>query len=215
MPPVLYSFRRCPYAMRARLAIYQSGVVVELREVLLRDMPASLLSVSPKGTVPVLVLPDGNVIDESWHIVQWALKQNDPENWLGQHECYLNRTSELLEINDGAFKSALDRYKYASRYPEQPAEFYRRQGETFLALLEQRLVTTRYLLSNEATVADIGIFPFIRQFAAVDADWFKAAPYRKLAAWLDNWVTSDLFAGVMKKYRLWQPDDVARFFPDK
>lgn len=213
MPPVLYSFRRCPYAMRVRLAICYSGVAVELREVLLKEMPESLLSVSSKGTVPVLILPGGTVLDESWDIVQWALRHSDPENWLGPNESYLLQTEELLAINDGDFKAALDRYKYADRYPQRSAVDYRNQGEEFLAQLELRLASRSFLLSDVVSVADISIFPFIRQFAAVDPDWFKKSPYQKLGAWLNYWQTSALFAAVMKKYPQWKPGDSAVHFP--
>lgn len=199
--------------MRARLAICYSGVPVELREVLLREIPESLLSVSSKGTVPVLILPGGTVLDESWDIVQWALRQNDPQNWLGQHEGYLQRANELLTINDGSFKAALDRYKYADRYPQHSAAYYRSQGEEFLAQLEDGLARTHFLLSDAMTVADISIFPFIRQFAAVDSGWFEKSPYRKLGAWLNYWQTSALFAAVMKKYPVWKPADTPVYFP--
>jgi glutathione S-transferase len=213
MLPILYSFRRCPYAMRARLAIQYTGVPVELREVVLRDMPASLLAVSPKGTVPVLVLTDGSVIDESWDIVQWALRQNDPDNWLGSNAEYLDEANDLIGTNDGPFKVSLDCYKYADRYPEHSAEFYRSQGEVFLEQLEQRLGKTQFLLSDKPTVADAVIFPFIRQFAAVDRNWFDATKYSLLRTWLDNWLESDLFAAVMKKYPVWKPGDKPVRFP--
>ncbi|MEE9422647.1 MAG: glutathione S-transferase [Gammaproteobacteria bacterium] len=207
MLPILYSFRRCPYAMRARLAINYAGIAVELREVLLRDMPESLIAASPKSTVPVLILPSGEVIDESWDIVLWAIRQNDPDNWLGQDERHLNVVNELIAVNDGAFKAALDRYKYADRFPDHPAEYYRNQGEAFLVQLEERLSKSRFLLGDEKTVADIGIFPFIRQFSAVDQDWFDATPYRLLRAWLENWLAADLFITVMGKYTPWKPGD--------
>lgn len=200
--------------MRARLAVYASGIPVELREVLLREMPASLLAVSSKGTVPVLVIQDGSVLDESWDIVQWALRKNDPQNWMGQNECYLAMANALLVTNDGSFKSALDRYKYSNRFPEHSAEYYRAQGEVFLEQLEERLGETQFLLSTAVTVADIGIFPFIRQFAGVDPDWFTASPYQRLRVWLSYWQASDLFLAVMKKYPAWQPGDTALRFPE-
>ncbi len=198
--PVLYSYRRCPYAMRARMALKYACIEVEIREIALKDKPSHMLQVSPKGTVPVLVLADGKVIDESLDIARWALQQNDPQGWL-MHESLL---ASLLAENDGSFKQALDRYKYAIRFPEHPAEFYRAQGEQFLQKLEGLLSQQAYLCGKKASLADIAIFPFIRQFAAVDAAWFDMAPYPRLQAWLQDWVNSDLFQAVMEKYPLWQ-----------
>ena len=202
--PVLYSFRRCPYAMRARLAIRYSGTAVELREVLLRDMPASLVAISPKRTVPVLVLPNGQVLDESWDIIQWALRQADPDGWTGEGGCYLAAALPLVEENDTCFKADLDHYKYASRYPEHPPAYYRARAEKFLAMLEPRLAATGWLLGETLSVADIAIFPFIRQFAMVDMNWFEQSPYGALRAWLSRLLASDLFLSVMQKYPVWE-----------
>ncbi len=213
MLPILYSFRRCPYAMRARLAIVYSGMQVELREVVLRDMPASLLEVSPRATVPVLVLPDARVIDESRDIMLWALQQHDPEQWLGEAGRYRQAADALLDENDSTFKQHLDHYKYADRYPEHPADYYRSQGEQFLRDLETRLTAQRYLLADRVSLADIGVFPFIRQFAFVDRDWFDRAPYPHLRLWLDSFLASSLFAAIMLKYPVWQPDDRPIVFP--
>jgi glutathione S-transferase len=199
MLPILYSFRRCPYAMRARLALYASGVAVELREVSLRAKPASMLAASPKGSVPVLVLPDGRVIDESWEIMQWALHQHDPEGWLGQDNSFIATASPLIIENDTTFKYHLDRYKYAERYPEYPRSHYRSEAQVFLQQLENRLHMTRFLLGDAMSVADVAIFPFIRQFAAVDKNWFAQAPYPLLQYWLDIFLSSELFDAVIKK----------------
>lgn len=155
--PVLYSFRRCPYAMRARLAIRHAMIKVELREIELRSKPTQMLAASPKGTVPVLVLADGAVIDESLDIMRWALQQNDPGEWL-----QVNDFEALIQTNDSSFKYNLDRYKYADRYPEYPAGFYRQQGELFLAELERRLMRTQYLCGSYFSIADAAIAPFIR-----------------------------------------------------
>ncbi len=182
MHPILYSFRRCPYAMRARLALYVSGVVVEVREIALRNKPENMLIASPKGSVPVLVLPDGQVIDESWDIMQWALRQHDPDNWLGKNETFLEAAKPLMNENDTTFKAALDRYKYSGRYPEHPQFFYRTQGELFLQPLENRLRATNYLLSDALSIADAAIFPFIRQFAEVDQNWFAQSPTLRYVA---------------------------------
>ncbi len=204
---ILYSFRRCPYAMRARMALKQAGLPVELREVDLNAVPAELSAASSKNTVPVLVTPEGEVIDESWDIVLWALRRNDPDNWLGEDECHVIPADQLLEINDFSFKEDLDRYKYFERHPEHPQEYYRARGEEFLEELEEVLVETPYLLGERPTLADIGVFPFIRQFAMVDRDWFDRAPYPRLRAWLDHWLESELFRAVMHKHPVWKPGD--------
>ncbi len=197
--PVLYSYRRCPYAMRARMALQHAGIEVEIREIALREKPKHMLSVSPKGTVPVLILPDGRVIDESLDIMAWALKQNGADDWLTHNPLY----PTLIAENDGSFKRALDQYKYASRFPEQPAENYRQQGELFLARLEALLEQHSYLLGECMTQADVAIFPFIRQFAMVDTDWFATLPYPCLRKWLEALVNSELFHSIMKKYPIW------------
>ena len=204
MVPVLYSFRRCPYAIRARLALHISGIAYELREILLRDKPPAMLAASPKGSVPVLVVPDGQIIDESWDIMQWALQQHDPENWLGDGEGYLIAAMPLVVANDGGFKAALDRYKYADRYPEQPHWCYRSECELFLQQLEARLQVSRYLLGDRLSIADAAIIPFIRQFAAVDHSWFRLSPYPRLRHWSDLLINSPLFDAVMQKFPVWQ-----------
>lgn len=204
MKPILYSFRRCPYAMRARLAVKYSQVIVELREVDLNDIPSALSDISSAQTVPVILESSGNVIDESWDIVKWALKQNDPDGWLGENQCHLNDAEMLVETNDFSFKIDLDHYKYADRHPEYPMEHYRSEGEEFLAELEARLEMNAYLSSSTIALSDIAVFPFIRQFALVDKDWFDSAPYPKLQVWLDSFLASDLFESVMHKYSLWQ-----------
>jgi glutathione S-transferase len=207
MLPILYSFRRCPYAMRARLALYASGVAVELREVTLRDKPSSMLEASPKGSVPVLVLPGGRVIDESWDIMHWALQQHDPDGWLGGNSVYIDAAIPLVNENDTAFKTNLDRYKYADRYPEHPQIYYRCAAESFLQQLECLLGTTRFLLGDVMSIADVAIFPFIRQFSEVDKCWFAQAPYPLLRRWLEIFLSSEDFSAVMKKYPVWHPRD--------
>jgi glutathione S-transferase len=207
MLPVLYSFRRCPYAMRARLALHSSGTAVELREVSLRDKPESMLAASPKGSVPVLLLPGGQVIDESWDIMRWALQRHDPEGWLGQDDCHVDAAGQLVSENDTAFKFWLDRYKYPDRYPEHPQTHYRRMAEDFPLKLENRLDASRFLLGDECSVADVALFPFIRQFADVDKGWFAQSPYPKLQRWLEDFLDSAEFAAVMAKYAIWHPGD--------
>lgn len=200
--PILYSFRRCPYAMRARMALAHACLQVELREILLKAKPAEMLAVSSKGTVPVLQLPGGEVIDESLDVMRWALQQQDPEAWLASGP---ESTTELINENDGSFKNALDRYKYFTRFPEQPQQAYREQGEIFLQKLEHRLADNQGtgLVRPATSLADIAIFPFIRQFVNTDPGWFRQSPYPLLRAWLDRHVNSPLFQAVMKKYPLW------------
>lgn len=199
MKPLLYTFRRCPYTIRARMAIKVSGVEVTMHEVNLRDKPAALLECSPKGTVPVLQLTDGHVIDESLDIMQWALSINDPEHWLDDPSGLSEEAQALIKQNDEPFKKALDQYKYSVRYPEHSEQYYREQAEFFLKELDVRLSQTKYLMGNRLTVPDLAIFPFIRQFSNVDKDWFYASPYKYLNQWLDARISSDLFAAVMQK----------------
>ena len=192
---LLYSFRRCPYAMRARLALRYAGVPVRIIEVSLKAKPAEMLSLSPKGTVPVLSV-DGAVIDESLAIMQWALAQHDPEDWLlGGDPTVL----VLIAENDQGFKHHLNRYKYAERYPEQPMEQYRAEGEVFLQKLDGLLAGRSYLLADHPSLADMAVLPFVRQFAHVDRQWFASTPYPRLQQWLEAFLQSPLFIGVMAK----------------
>lgn len=216
--PILYSFRRCPYAMRARLSIAYAQVNVELREVVLRDKPPSLLAYSAKATVPVLVLSEKSseqkVIDESLDIIYWALSKNDPSHWLEKLPVtQLSEAKELISENDGSFKACLDRYKYADRYPEKTEVEYREEAETFLKKLDERLKNKKYLITNKVCFADVAIFPFIRQFAFVDKAWFDKTPYKNLQAWLSQWLDSELFESVMKKYPAWRDGDQPVLFP--
>jgi glutathione S-transferase len=194
--PILYSYRRCPYAMRARMALKYAGIAVEIREISLKDKPQSMLAVSPKATVPVLVLADGTLLEESLDIMYWALQQNDKDGWLGVDS---ERSQALVAENDSSFKQALDKYKYAIRFPEQPAETYRLQGEVFLQKLEALLNQNSYLLADHISLADVAIFPFIRQFSGVDSVWFETAPYPKLKHWLQGLIASELFQSIMEK----------------
>ena len=190
---VLYSFRRCPYAMRARMALRYSGVPLSIVEVSLKAKPAEMLAASPKATVPVLVCADGSVIEQSLDIMHWALARHDPDNWL-QPGC-----AALIEENDTRFKVLLDRYKYAIRYPEHPMEYYRAQGAEFLQRLEDVLARSAYLAGPALSLADVALAPFVRQIAHVDRDWFEQAPYPRLNAWLERFLASELFSSVMKK----------------
>lgn len=199
--------------MRARMMIHSSGQQVELRDILLKDKPEDMLAASPKATVPVLVLTDGAVLEESRDIMAWAVQQSDPENLLPNIPSIRSDVTELLDENDGEFKSALDRYKYHVRFPENSREEYRSEGERFLQKLEDRLTHHRYLAGSEATTADVGIFPFIRQFANSDRHWFDNAPYPNLQKWLDQWVKSDAFVHIMKKRPIWETGKSPCFFP--
>lgn len=199
MKPLLYTFRRCPYAIRTRLAIKISGIEVEKCEVDLRNKPKALLDCSPKGTVPVLQFSDGSVIEESLDIMQWALAINDPEEWMDSGNGPSAETLALIHQNDGSFKAALDRYKYAVHFPEYPAETYREQAEVFLLELNVRISKQGYLMRNRPGLADMAIFPFIRQFANVDTDWFYQSKYKYLNKWLDTFLASTLFNAVMQK----------------
>jgi glutathione S-transferase len=203
--PILYTFRRCPYAMRARLAIAVSGVPVEYREVALRNKPQAMLAISPKGTVPVLQLVDGRVLEQSLDIMVWALALNDPQQWLQGEKSLPAAAQALIDANDGSFKFWLDRYKYADRYPEYPREYYRQQAEEFLRYLESLLDAQEYLLGSRLSIADMAIFPFIRQFAAVDKTWFAVSDYVRLQRWLDRLLISDLFSEVMVRRDCWVP----------
>ena len=215
--PVLYSFRRCPYAMRARLALVYSGQQVELREVVLRDKPQQLLDCSPKATVPVMQFADGRVVDESLDIMLWALEKNDPQAWL-----QANKAEQLTLIteNDNDFKAALDRYKYPNRYQEtfpdqteQQIELQAKQdAQQFLQKLERRLQQQAFLVGEQRSLADMAVLPFIRQFAHVDKVWFDSAPYPKLQQWLADFIASELFVQVMPKFKQWQLGDEPLLF---
>lgn len=207
--PILYTFRRCPYAMRARLAIHVAGVECELREILLRDKAPEFLATSPKGTVPVVV--DGDqVIEESLDVMQWALQQNDPEGWLQMPE----DGHALIAESDGPFKTALDRYKYGSRHPEADTSEERARGAAFLQNLNGMLQGQAHLYSDRPCLADMAIVTFVRQFAHVDQDWFYAQPWPDLIRWLDAFKASDRFAAIMGKYPMWRRgDEITLFCP--
>ncbi|MGE6360129.1 glutathione S-transferase [Psychrobacter glacincola] len=207
----LYSFRRCPYAMRARLGLLFADLPVELREITLKNKPAKMLAISPKGTVPVLQLADGVVIEESRDIMEWALEQQDPQELLNPKTLHQGNT--LIEQNDQEFKYWLDRYKYADRHLEMTQTEYRQKGEAFLQILEALLTKNTYLLGDSVTIADIGIMPFVRQFAHVDRDVFYSLPYPKLQIWLKNWLAHPLFIQAMTKFQPWQDGDEPVIFP--
>lgn len=196
--PIFYSFRRCPYAMRARLAVAVSGLAHELREVKLSAKPAAMLGASPKGTVPVLVLPDDAVIDQSIDIMRHALGQSDPEGWLAGDD------AALITRNDGPFKHDLDRYKYPERHAGDPGA-YRDAGVGFLRDLDVRLAVSAQLCGARRGLTDMALMPFVRQFVAVDRAWFDAQPLPHLQRWLAGHLASDLFAAIMVRHQPWSP----------
>ena len=203
--PIFWSFRRCPYAMRARLAIAASGQKVELREILLRDKPTDFLATSPKGTVPVLKLKNGQVIDESRDIMFWALEQNDPENWLAVWRRNPAFTLAFLDRLDGAFKYDLDRYKYASRYDRGAGSAHRDSGGVFLAELNQDLQQTGSLPEAQLGLFDFASLPLVRPFRIAGPDWFDDQSWPHLHAWLGGFLDSASFRVVMQKYPQWSP----------
>ncbi|CAN7537243.1 glutathione S-transferase [Acidovorax sp. LjRoot66] len=211
--PVLYSFRRCPYAMRARLALAVSGQVCELREVVLRAKPQGLLQASPKATVPVLVLPDGTVLEQSLDIMRWALAMNDPAGWLTPSSGTEVAMLALIAECDGPFKQALDRCKYPSRYPEADGAQARVQAVEWLQGLETRLAGQPFLFGDHAALADMAIAPFVRQFAGIDAGWWDAQPWPQLQAWLAQWQACHLFESVMHKLPAWMDGTEGVAFP--
>lgn len=204
--PVLYSFRRCPYAMRARLALQASGIAYEHREVILKNKPAHMLALSPKGTVPVLWLPDpsgGQVLEQSLDIMRWALERHDPEAWLPADEAIRQDVWALIAQNDGDFKFHLDRYKYPHRYGLTDGVAHRAQASDLLETLQRRLAANAYLSGPRFGLADAAIAPFVRQFAHTDKAWFGQQDWSALAQWLANFEASEAFAQVMKKHPVW------------
>lgn len=205
--PVLYSFRRCPYAIRARLAICYAGLTTEHREIFLRDKAEEFLQVSQYKTVPTLVLDD-RILDESYDIMLWALDKNDPENWLEMPTAGI----DLISHADGPFKDALDRTKYASRYPQEEMIINRQTAADFLITLD-RMLKEGLLFGPNPTLADMAILPFVRQSAFIDKSWFDTQPWPSLQRWSEGFLASDLFAAVMPKYPRWQTGDVISHFP--
>jgi glutathione S-transferase len=208
MLPVFYSFRRCPYAMRARLALRVSGVTYEHREVALKAKPAEMLAVSPKGTVPVLVLSTGAVLEQSLDIMRWALQQNDPQAWLPDTLEALTFTYEGVALNDGEFKAHLDRYKYPQRFGLVDGLLHRTQAADVLMQWQARLQTHAFLSGPQWGLLDACAAPFVRQFARTDRAWFDVQPWPELAQWLTSFENSEAFAAVMHKHPLWVSSQV-------
>jgi len=201
---ILYSFRRCPYAMRARLGLKTAKIDYEHREVLLRDKPAEMLNASPKGSVPVLILQDNTVIDESLDIMVWALGKHDPENWLGPD---MDEMLTLIKTIQGPFVDHLNRYKYASRYSTGTSRAtidlaHRKKAYEILQHFENILSTTPYLMGAKPSLVDYAIFPFIRQFSAVEKNWWDEPQFPNLHRWLSYFLNGELFTAIMKKHPL-------------
>ena len=204
--PVLYSFRRCPYAMRARLALHASGIATEHREVVLKNKPAHLLALSPKGTVPVLWLPGAagsKVLEQSLDIMLWALRQHDPLGWLPPSDAGMADAQALIAHNDGPFKQQLDRYKYPSRWGLESGVADRDEAAIWLRTLDARLRKQPELAGEHFGMADAAVAPFVRQYAHTDPTWFAAQPWPALASWLTKFESSDLFQAIMHKHAPW------------
>lgn len=210
--PVLYSFRRCPYAIRARLALAHAGLACELREINLRAKPEALLQVSPKGTVPVLVLADGTVIEQSLDIMLHALQANDPDGWLAPTQGSLQEMLDLVARNDGDFKQALDRCKYPERYTAEAVNQAQTDALTWLAALDAQLADTGYLFGQHPSLADMALRPFVRQYARIDEAQWAEQPWPHLQAWLQRWIDSALFAETMETYPGWVPGSTGPTF---
>ncbi len=193
--------------MRAHMALKYAGLKVALREVDLKVLPSQLLKISSNNTVPVLQLSDGSVLDESWDILKWALAQNDPDNWLGEDNAHLLDAEILVESNDYSFKNDLDHYKYADRFPEYSQEYYRQACEVFIAELETMLGENIYLLGNQPSLADIAVFPFVRQFSLVDISWFEQSSYARVKQWLNYFINTKLFQHTFQKHEIWKAGD--------
>jgi glutathione S-transferase len=214
--PVLYSFRRCPYAMRARLAIQAAGFQCELREIVLRDKAPELLEASPKGTVPVLVLPDGLVLEESLEIMQYVLGKHDPDNWLPENDS-LGEVMALIAENDGPFKAHLDRTKYANRFAAKgeqvDLETERAGAMSFIKKRDDMLAEQVFLGGSQANLADMAILPFVRQFAHIDIDWFRGQSIENVCRWLDAFLSGGQFKSIMTKYEKWEAGQPPTLFP--
>lgn len=212
--PLLYSFRRCPYAMRARLALVASQTTCRLREIVLRDKPAHMLEISPKGTVPVMQLADGTVIEESLDIMLWALRRNDPQGWLTPEEGALDEMLALITEMDGPFKHHLDRYKYATRYEGADPDTHYAKAIQELGKLDQRLEANSYLFGSRPALADQALFPFVRQFCNADKERFTISAPKRVQQWLEDRISSPEFSVVFgTKWKPWQPEDPITYFP--
>ena len=203
--PILYSFRRCPYAMRARLAIKISEIFVEIREIKLQNKPLEFLNLSPKGTVPVLVTTSGKILEESLDIINWALNKNDPKKWLANGQLSQNQINQLLDNLENEFKPSLDKYKYPNRFESVNKDFHRDKNLSFLWYLDDLLKKNKALNYSHLSLVDYAIFPFIRQFRNVDSEWFDSLNFNFLKKWLFELIDSNDFLSIMTKYKKWEP----------
>ncbi len=201
--PILYSFRRCPYAMRARLAISSARRTVVLREVVLRDKPEAMIAVSPKATVPVLILPDGQVIDESYDVMNWAL---------GDDGASAEERALVMQC-DAEFKPYLDQYKYPNKQETYDRDQTLTNAGKYLSLLDERLEKNDFLFGDDRGFADIGIAPFVRQFAHVDRDWFLESEWKNVIRWYREFIEWDGFKSIMTKHPQWVDGDQVTLFP--
>lgn len=209
--PILYSFRRCPYAMRARLGLAYSGLKCELREVALKNKPQELRDISPKATVPVLLLPDGTVIEQSLDIIHYALACNDPDGWLYPDKA---QVTAIIQKNDTEFTTVLHKYKYHERYPEgSKTDYLKQTEEVFISWLEETLQNSSYIMGQKISIADIAIFPFIRQWALADEEWFEISTYVHIRKWLESITNTVLYERVMIKHIPWKQGDAVVLFP--
>ena len=207
--PILYSFRRCPYAMRARMVLLPSKIQCEIREIKLSNKPKEMLAISPKGTVPVLILENGDILDESLDVMLWAIEQGNLRNLFNSGK---KEILDLIKINDGEFKDAIDRYKYSSLYPEKPMIEYRKMGELFLEKIESYLEKNKFIFGKNISLADLAIFPFIRQFCRVDIDWFNSSLFKKIKEWTLFFEGSENFIDIMRKIKPWTTGDKPTLF---
>ena len=206
--PIFYSFRRCPYAMRARLSLVASNTKVEIREILLNNKPKEFLDVSVSATVPCMV-ENEKIIDESLDIMIWVLKNNDPNNWLKMPAL----GHDLIKENDGPFKKYLDLTKYHSRHPETNPEKSRKKAATFLIKLET-IMADDFLFGINPTLADMAILPFVRQFANTDLQWFNQQKWPRVKSWLSKFISSEIFETIQVKYNQWKKNAEPQFFPN-
>jgi len=206
--PILYTFRRCPYAMRARFAIRSSKIIVEIREIKLQEKPLEFLKLSPKGTVPVLITNSGEVLEESMDIIYWALNKNDPHKWLAKGKLENQEIIKLLDDLENKFKPNLDKYKYPSRFSGVDQFFHRDKNLCFLKKLNCYLENNKSLNCEHLSLLDYTIFPFVRQFRNVDQDWFDKLNFIFLNKWINQIIDSKDFSSIMKKFKKWEPNDV-------
>ena len=206
--PILYTFRRCPYAMRARFAIRSSKIIVEIREIKLQEKPPEFLKLSPKGTVPVLITNSGEVLEESLDIIYWALNKNDPHKWLARGKLENQDINKLLDDLINIFKPNLDKYKYPSRFYGVDQFLHRDRNLCFLKKLNSYLENNKSLNCKHLSLLDYSIFPFVRQFRNVDQEWFDKLNFNLLNNWLNQIIDSDDFSSIMKKFKKWKPNDI-------